>query len=114
VTFDELRAIALAFPGVGDHVTHGTPSLKVGTKFVLREREPGIVAMRVPSLDERDILLDTQSDLYFITDHFRDYPYVLFRLDGMDPARFSVLFERTWRELATKRLIAMRDSEGKA
>lgn len=103
MTFDELCEIALAFPGVARSTSYGTPSLKVGSKFLLREREPGIIALQRPSMDERDMLLEADPDLFFITDHYRDYPYVLIRLENLAPEHFRSLFASIWREKATRR-----------
>lgn len=96
-------------------MTYGTPSLKVSGKFVLREREPGILALQRPSIDERDMLIEADPDLFFITDHYRDYPYVLVRLARLTPAHFKALFETIWREKALKKHIAawMKASDAK-
>lgn len=111
MTFDEVAAIALSFPGVAEHVTHGTPSIKVGSKFLLREREPGILAMGRPSMDERDFLLEADPDMFFVTDHYRGYPYVLIRLDRITPDHFRALFETIWRDKALKRYIMAHESQ---
>lgn len=100
--FDEVFAIASAFPGVVRSTSYGTPSIKLGTKFLLREREPGILAIQRPSIDERDMLIEAEPDLFFITDHYRDYPYVLIRLDRLTPDHFRALLETIWREKANK------------
>lgn len=110
MNFDDIRKIGLTFPGVAEHVTHGTPSLKVGSKFLLRERVPGILAMQRPSIDERDMLIEVDPDLFFITDHYRDYPYVLVRLSKLDPDHFRSLFEPIWRMHALKKHIAALDA----
>src|SRR5690606_26941494 len=104
--WDELVAIALTFPGVVQSTSYGTPSIKLGSKFILREREPGIVALRRPSMDERDMLLEVEPDLFFTTDHYRGHPYVLVRLDRLTPDHFRALFETIWREKATKSQIS--------
>lgn len=108
MTYDDLVAIALTFPGTAQATSYGTPSLKVNSKFVLRLREPGVLALQRPTIDERDFLLEAEPDLFFLTDHYRDYAYVLVRLDRLTPERFTVLFETIWREKATKRQIADR------
>lgn len=103
MNFEDVRAIALTYEGVVDYVTHGTPSLKVGTHFLLREREPGIIALRCAGIDERDLLLEADPQTFFVTDHYRGYPYTLARLARLDPAQFRVLFETIWRIKALKR-----------
>ena len=106
MTYDEVIAIALTFPGVVQSTSYGTPSIKVGSKFLLRERQPGIIALQRPSMDERDMLLEAEPDLFFITDHYRDYPYVLVRLDTLAAPHFRALFETIWRDKATKAQIS--------
>ena len=105
MTFDEVVAIALSFTGVREASSYGTPSLKLGSKFLLREREPGILALQRPSIDERDMLIEADPDLFYITEHFRDYPYVLVRLDRLKPEEFRSLFEPIWRDKATRKQI---------
>lgn len=107
--FNDVFAIASTFPGAVRSTTHGTPSVKLGTKFLLREREPGILALQRPSIDERDMLIEADPDLFFITDHYRDYRYVLIRMDRLTPEHFRALFETIWREKATKAQISTYD-----
>src|SRR5690606_19931018 len=92
VTFDDIRAIALAFPGVVAATSYGTPSLKVGSKFLLREREPGVLALQVTGLEVKDFLLEAEPEMFFTTPHYDGYPYVLARLERLDAARFTQLF----------------------
>ena len=106
MTWDDLVAIALAFPGVVQSKSYGTPAIKLGAKFILRLREPGIIALQRPSMDERDMLLEVEPGLFFTTDHYRGYPYVLVRLENLAPGHFRSLFETIWREKATKTQIA--------
>src|SRR4051812_20400612 len=80
VTFDTVRDLALALPGVVEGTSYGTPALRVKTKFLARLREDGdSVAFRV-GFDERDMLMAAKPDTFFITDHYRGYPAVLLRL----------------------------------
>ncbi|WP_421951040.1 MmcQ/YjbR family DNA-binding protein [Pelagibacterium sp.] len=107
--FDDVFAIASTFPGVVRSTSYGTPAIKLGTKFLLREREPGILALQRPSIDERDMLIEADPDLFFITDHYRDYRYVLIHMDRLTPEHFRVIFETIWREKATKAQISAYD-----
>lgn len=106
MTWDQLVTVALTFPGVVQSTSYGTPAIKLGTKFLLRLREPGVIALQRPSMDERDMLPEVEPDLFFITDHYRDYPYVLVRLERLGSDHFRSLFETIWREKATKAQIA--------
>ncbi|WP_417584473.1 hypothetical protein [Pelagibacterium sp.] len=43
-------------------------------KFLLRECKPSILALQPPSIDERDVLIEFDPELFFVTDHYRDHP----------------------------------------
>lgn len=43
-TFDTVRRLALALPGVEEGVSYGTPAFRVRGKLLARLREDGIVA----------------------------------------------------------------------
>ena len=84
VTFSEVRAAGLKLPGAEASTAYGSPALKVnGALFAVmavhRSAEPGTLAVRV-SLDQRDELLAEAPDIYYLTDHYVDYPFVLVRL----------------------------------
>ena len=105
MTYDEVVAIALGYPGVVQSTSYGTPAIKLGTKFILREREPGVIALQRPTIDERDMLLEMAPEIFYITDHYRDYPYALVRLASIAPDHFRALFETIWRDKASKKQI---------
>src|SRR5262245_56053059 len=81
MTFDDVRLIALAWPEVEDGNSYGTPALKVRKKMLARLKEDGdsLVLPGVPQ-DERDMLVESKPQLFYFTDHYRDYPTVLIRL----------------------------------
>ena len=84
ITFQTVRAIGLQLPGAVSGTAYGSPALKVnGEMFaciaVNRSVEPDTLAVRVP-FDERDDLLAEAPDIYYLTDHYVDYPAVLVRL----------------------------------
>ncbi|MBV9222313.1 MAG: MmcQ/YjbR family DNA-binding protein [Methylobacteriaceae bacterium] len=105
MTYEDVRTIALAFPGVEDSTSYGTPALKVKGKFLTRLKEDGdSIVIRV-GFDEREMLMEAFPDTYYITDHYRDYPAVLVRLSKADPQAVCRFLERLWREAAPKRLV---------
>jgi hypothetical protein len=61
--------------------------------------------VRLDSLDERDMLIESDPGLFHITDHYRDWPTVLVRLDKATPALVRSLLERRFRAIATKKLL---------
>jgi hypothetical protein len=113
MTFDDLRKIALAWPEVEDGTSYGTSALKVRKKMLVRLKEDGdsLVMPGVPS-DKRDMLLETQPTVFYLTDHYRDYPIVLIRLSKAKRTTVEPFLRRRWRELASKK--AVREFDGDA
>jgi hypothetical protein len=106
MTFDDVRKIALAWPEVTDGTSYGTPALKVRNKLLVRLKEDGdsLVVPGVPQ-DERDMLVERAPQLFYFTDHYRDYPMVLIRLSKAKRADVEPLLRRHWRTLASKAAI---------
>jgi hypothetical protein len=106
VTFDTVRALALALPGVEEGTSYGTPAFKAGGKLLARLREDGESLVVHVDPDARDMLLRSDPEAFFITDHYAGYPLVLVRLARVDQAPLGVLLEEAWRSVAPKRLVA--------
>ena len=106
MTFDDVRQLALAWPEVEDGTSYGTPALKVRKKMLVRLKEDGdsLVMPDVPP-DERDMLVESQPEVFYFTDHYRDYPIVLIRLSKAKRAIVEPLLRRRWRELASKAVV---------
>ena len=110
-TWDEVVAIGMRFPGVEVTTSYGTPALRVRQKFMCRLRtEPDALVLRVIDLGEREALLQGQPDAYFSTPHYDGHPYVLVRLERVDPDELAELIEDAWRVRAPKRLVAADDA----
>ena len=110
-TFDDIREIARALPGVVDGTSYGTPALKVGGKLIARlHQSMDCVVLRSELLD-REILMQSAPDAFFITDHYRDYPWILLRLDVIEKSVLPELIERAWRSVASKTLLKKLDTQ---
>lgn len=103
MTFDDVRKIALGWPEVEDGTSYGTPALKVRKKLLarLKEDRESLVMPGVPH-DERDMLVERAPELFYFTDHYRDYPMVLIRLSRAVRGDVEPLLRRHWRRLASK------------
>ena len=114
VTYEAVREIAHRLPEVVDGTSYGTPALKVRGKLFVRLKEDGnTIVLRTDSF-EREHLLRTAAGTFFITDHYRDYPWVLVRLASVDVAQLPELIEDAWRRVAPKRLITLLDATKKS
>jgi hypothetical protein len=109
--YKRVLAIALALPGVEESTSYGTPSLKVKGKIMsrLRTEAEGALALRCDFID-REILLQSAPRAFFVTDHYRDYPMVLVRLNKVRLRELPNLLERAWRKVAPPKLIAEYDA----
>ena len=112
MTFDDVRKLALAWPEVEDGTSYGTPALKVRKKLLVRLKEDGdsLVVPGVPP-DERDMLIESLSKVFYFTDHYKDYPIVLIRLSKAQCATVEPLLRRQWRALASKAAVRKFDSK---
>ena len=106
VTWATVRKLALAFPGMTDGTSYGDPAFLLEGKFFARfnPKERGLVIYAAEPL--RDALLAGRPDVYFTTDHYRNYPYVLARLDRLPRAELASLFEEGFRAKAKRRTVA--------
>lgn len=104
MTWEEVRALAHALPGVDDGTSYGTPALKVRGRLLARLREEGetLVLFDV-GFDEREALIESRPQVFHVTDHYRDAACVLARLPAADAADLKGLIERSWRLRAPKR-----------
>lgn len=109
MTYEEVRALANALPGVEDGTSYGTPALKVHGKLLCRLKEDGGTLVVRVSFDEREMLMDAEPETFFITDHYRAWPAMLVRLSRVAPGTLERLLRQTWREIAPKRLVAAQD-----
>jgi hypothetical protein len=115
LTIDDAGKIACALPGVSEGTSYGTRGWRVGKKFLMRAKEKmeSVLVLGLESLDEQDFLIETDPDIFFITDHYRGYPAILVRVDKIGRKQLAGLIERAWRRCATKKLIAEKDGAGK-
>jgi hypothetical protein len=109
--YRRVLAVALALPGVEECTTYGTPGLKVKGKILsrLRTEAEGALALRCDFID-REILLKAAPRTFFITDHYRNYPMVLVRLNKVRLRELPALIERAWRCAAPAKLVAEYDA----
>lgn len=106
MTLDEMREIALSFPGAAEGTSYGRPSFKVNDKFFtrLRPEDESVVLMDV-GFDEREMLMEAEPATFHVTAHYKDYPAVLARIATLHPGSFRVFLERRWRRIAPKKLV---------
>ncbi|MEO7040699.1 MAG: MmcQ/YjbR family DNA-binding protein [Gemmatimonadaceae bacterium] len=114
LTYETVREMAQRLPETVDGTSYGTAALKVRGKMFVRLKEDGTtIVLRTDSF-EREHLLRTAPNTFFVTDHYRDYPWVLARLASADVAQLQQLIEDAWRRVAPKGLIKLLDATKKS
>ncbi|XXX74788.1 MmcQ/YjbR family DNA-binding protein [Sorangium sp. So ce134] len=115
MNWEQLCKLGLALPEVVEDVWFRTPALKVRGKAFVRLKEDGqSVVFLLESVDEQEFLIETQPDVYFITDHYRGYPAVLARLSALRAPECRMRLERGWRLKAPKTLVKQLDERAPA
>jgi hypothetical protein len=110
MTLGQIRKLFLAYPGVTEAPSYGTPGFRARKKLLARinEQEAALV-LKVADLDEQEGLMLQNAAVFFITDHYRGYPYVLARLSKAKKGDVQPVFEAAWRAAAAKKEVAAFD-----
>lgn len=110
VTFEQVREMVLALPGVVEGTSYGAPAFRAGKKLIARLREDDVLVLTPIDDIQQRFLMETQPQTYFTTDHYRGYPTVLVRLSHARAGDLRALIDGCWRALATKGMRAARDA----
>src|SRR5690349_9230360 len=101
IDFETVRKIAAGLSGVEESTMYGSPALKVRGKLLAvipthKSAEPNSLVVCV-DFDRRAELIETAPDVYYVKDHYRDYPCVLVRLSRIHPDALPDLLGMAWR-----------------
>jgi hypothetical protein len=101
MTFDDVREMGLALPGVEPGTVHGAPSLKMRGKLLASpaihsSAEPNTLAVRIDR-EQRAKLVESEPGIYYVTDHYVNYPMVLVRLPRIGRSSLRNLLGEAWR-----------------
>ena len=105
--WETVREIALTFPEV-EEAPERRPAFRVRGKlfaWMARERDGGGLAVRIDR-DEKELLLQSNPEVYFSTPHYEGYPAVLIRLEQIGRDELTERIEDSWLIQAPKRLAA--------
>ena len=109
--FDDVRELALELPETAESTAYGTPCFRVRKQLFPRLREDGTtLVVRVDPWSARRCST-IRAETYFITPHYKDYPYILVGIEGADPGELREPLVEAWLERAPKRLAAAHEAE---
>lgn len=106
-TFDRVREIGRTLPDVVESTIHRAPSLKVRNKLlacvpVNKSAEPNCAVIRIDP-GHRATLLRSRPDIYYITDHYANYPTILVRLLRVSDNELRDLLRAAWNFVSSKK-----------
>jgi hypothetical protein len=111
MTFDDVKEIAEEFPGVVEDTHYGTRALKVKGQMFVRLKEDGETLVVRCDMISRDMMLTAEPKLFYITDHYKNFPAILLRLNAVRVKRLREIVEDAWRFRAPKKLVAEYDAK---
>jgi len=80
----EARKIMLAIPGTDERLWFNQPSVFIHDRFLAKtHHKEDAVTLQVGSMEMRDMMLEAEPKLFYITDHYRKFPFVLVRLSTL-------------------------------
>jgi len=78
--------IALAIPGSKEVLWFRKPAVFLHDQFLTKVHDKEeAMTLRVSSMEMRDMMLEAEPELFYITDHYRNFPFVLARLSALTP-----------------------------
>src|SRR3569623_2893547 len=97
LTKAEAKKIMLGVKDTYEKPNFGKPSVFFGESYVgrIHDKEEA-VALRVGSIEMRDVMLEAEPKLFYITEHYKPWPMLL--------ARLKVLDRTTLKELVLARI----------
>ena len=102
IAWETVREIALALPNVEDALSYGAPAIKFGRKrLIVRLREDLNAIVVKTTFEERDELITEAPTIFFITDHYLNYEYVLVNLATVSHDALTDIIRRSYK-LATR------------
>jgi hypothetical protein len=112
VSEDDVRRVALSLPGASEQPCNRLPGFRVRRNLFTRVHErPDTIFVRCIDIAERDGLLSSEPEKFFITEHYQGYPGMLVRLSAIDIDELTELLTESWRLAAPKRLVAEFDAD---
>jgi len=93
----------LSVTGTNEGPYFGKPSVFYNESFVGRVHDKeDAVALRVGSMEMRDVMLEAEPRLFYITEHYKSWPFLLARLAVLDSKTLKALVAARMAEIKAK------------
>jgi hypothetical protein len=110
-TVDDVRRLALGLPETSEKPCYGTPGFYVRKHLFARIRSDDETVVVKVDMGERELLIGAEPEIFFVTDHYLNYGYVLVRIDAIEEDELLEVLTDSWRMVAPKRLLAAFDAD---
>lgn len=103
--FDRICRLAEArgLAEVERDTSYGTPALKVAGASFVRMKDADTLVLHCPH-EQKVLLIEISPEIYFETEHYRDYPVVLINLGAINDEELSLRLHDAWMFKAPERL----------
>lgn len=96
LTVDDVRALALALPETTEKPCYGTPGFRVKDKLFARMKEDGESLVVFMTFDQREVVLASAPDVFFLTPHYENSEMVLVHLKTVGKRLLADLLREAW------------------
>ena len=101
VTVQAARQLLLSLPEVSEGRSYGMPSFLLKGRFLARFRDENkVLVLQLATIGEREVLVELDPGAFFFTDHYRDYPAVLVRLEKVAAPLLTDIVTESWRHVS--------------
>jgi hypothetical protein len=98
-----IRQTMLGLPGVTEGISYGTAAFYVSKKLLARMKEDAETL--VVYTPDRDEWMDRDKSVFFVTDHYKNYPMVLVDLVKVKKQDLVSILKEAWRSRAGRKLL---------
>src|SRR5258708_3468768 len=102
LTWRAVCKIGRELSGVEESTSYGTPALKVRGKLLVRLREDGETLVLGTTFVDRDLLLRDKPKVFFLEEHYKNYPWILTSLTRIRPNLLRDMIESAWQRAQTR------------
>jgi hypothetical protein len=111
VSFEEVRALALALPNVQEGTSYGTPAFRWRKQLIARLREDlETLVVKTPPGDDQ-LILASDPETFFKTPHYDGHDVVLVRLVSVSAPLLAEMLEAACAACVRSRSAAPRANE---
>src|SRR5689334_17464840 len=101
LTKAEAWKVILGVPGAENRLWFNQPSGFLHDRFLAKvHHKEEAVTLQVGSMEMRDMMLEAEPGLFYITDHYRNFPFVLVRLKTLNKTILKEMLAGRAKQLA--------------